>query len=62
VMQLSASVTQQVLAHVFDSQEGNEYGNLTISSSVASSTEARRIIDIWADALRRGLDEINKGQ
>jgi Protein of unknown function (DUF3313) len=62
VMQLSDSVTQRVLAHVFDSQEGNEYGNLTISSSVASSTEARRIIDIWADALRRGLDEINKGQ
>jgi hypothetical protein len=62
VMQLSDSVTLQLLARVVDTQEGDEYGNLTWSSSVSSSTEARRIFGIWADALCRGLDKLSKGQ
>jgi hypothetical protein len=60
VMQLSDSVTQQLLARVVDTQYGDERGNLAWSSSVASSEEARRIIDIWAYALRLALDKVNK--
>jgi hypothetical protein len=59
VMQLSDSVTQQLLARVVDTQQGDEHGNLTWTSSVASSDEARRIMGIWAYALRKGLDKVN---
>jgi hypothetical protein len=60
VMQLSDSVTQQLLARVVDTQHGDERGNLSWSSSVASSDEARRIMDIWAYALRLALDKVNQ--
>ena len=60
VMQLSDSVTQQLLARVVDTQYGDERGNLSWSSAVADSDEARRIIDGWAYALRLGLDKVNK--
>ncbi len=60
VMQLSDSVTQQLLARVVDTQYGDERGNLSWSASVASSDEARRIIDLWAYALRLSLDKVNK--
>ncbi|MEO8308353.1 MAG: hypothetical protein ABI616_09980 [Pseudomonadota bacterium] len=62
VMQLSDSVTQQLLGRVVDTQEGNEYGNLTWTSSMASSDEARRIFAGWADALCRALDKVSKGK
>ena len=52
VMQLSDSVTHQLLARVVDTQQGYEYGNLSWTTSVSNSTEARRIIGIWSDALR----------
>ncbi len=60
VMQLSDSVTHQLLARVVDTQQGDEYGNLSWTSSVSSSDEARRIIDIWAYALRLALDKVNE--
>jgi Protein of unknown function (DUF3313) len=60
VMQLSDSVTQQLLARVVDTQEGFEYGNLTWNSSIKSSTEVQRILDLWAYELRKGLDRVNE--
>ena len=59
VLQLSDSVTQQLLARVVDTQHGHEGGNLTWTSSVRSSDEVRRILDLWAYELRKALDKVN---
>jgi hypothetical protein len=59
VMQLSDSVTHQLLARVVDTQQGLGNGYLSWSTSVSNSAEARRIIGIWADALRKALDRVN---
>ena len=59
VMQLSDSVTQQLLARVVDTQHGYDTANLSWTTSVSNSTEARRIIGIWADELRQALDRVN---
>lgn len=59
VMQLSDSVTHQTLARVVDTQQGLDTGHLTWTTSVSNSAEARRIVGIWADQLRKGLDRVN---
>ena len=58
-MQLSDSVTHQLLARVVDTQQGQDIGRMSWTTSVSNSTEARRIIGIWADALRKALDRVN---
>jgi len=60
VMQLSDSVTHQLLARVVDTQHGYENGHLSWTTSVSNSAEARRIIGIWADELRQALDRVNE--
>jgi hypothetical protein len=59
VMQLSDSVTQQLLARVVDTQQGLDNGHLSWTTSVSNSAEAQRIIGIWAEALRKALDRVN---
>jgi hypothetical protein len=59
VMQLSDSVTQQLLARVVDTQQGQGIGRMSWTTSVSNSAEARRIIGLWADALRQALDRVN---
>jgi hypothetical protein len=59
VMQLADSVTGQTLARVVDTQQGLDTGNLTWTTSVSNSAEARRIVGIWSDQLRKALDRVN---
>jgi hypothetical protein len=59
VMQLDDSVTGQTLARVVDSQQGMDTGRMQWTTSVSNSAEARRIVGIWSDALRKALDRVN---
>jgi hypothetical protein len=59
VMQLADSVTGQTLARVVDTQQGLDTGRLTWTTSVSNSAEARRIVGIWSDQLRKALDRVN---
>lgn len=59
VMQLSDSVSHQILARVVDTQQGLDTGHLTWTTSVSNSAEASRIVRIWADQLVKGLDRVN---
>jgi Protein of unknown function (DUF3313) len=60
VMQLSDAPTHQLLARVVDTQQGLSNGHWSWTTSVSNSAEARRIISIWADALRTALDKVNR--
>ncbi len=59
VMQLSDAPTHQLLARVVDTQQGLSNGYWSWTTSVSNSAEARRIIGIWAEALRAALDRVN---
>lgn len=59
VMQLSDSVSHQILARVVDTQQGMDTGQLTWTTSVSNSAEASRIVRLWADQLVKGLDRVN---
>lgn len=56
ILQLHDSVTGQLLARAYDRQAGTEGGAWTWTTSVSNSAEARRIISIWAAALRKAFD------
>lgn len=56
ILQLHDSVTGQLLARAYDRHAGSAGGAWTWTTSVSNSAEARRIISIWATALRRALD------
>jgi hypothetical protein len=62
VMQLADSITGQLLARVVDEKRASSYGRLQWSNSVTNSAEARRAFSQWADALCKGLDEVNGHQ
>ncbi len=59
VMQLDDSVTGQTLARVVDTQQGMDTGQLQWTTSVSNSAEARRIVGMWSDSLRKALDRVN---
>lgn len=61
VLELRDSVTGETLARVVDSQSGRNTGVMTISNRMTNTADARRIIRIWAQALRTGLDSLYKG-
>jgi hypothetical protein len=56
ILQLHDSVTGQLLARAYDQRAGSESGAWTWTTSVSNTAEARRIISIWATALRKALD------
>ena len=61
VLELRDSVTGETLARVVDGQSGRNTGVMTISNRMTNTADARRIILIWAQALRSGLDSLYKG-
>lgn len=56
IMQLHDSVTGQLLARAYDRRNASQGGMWTWTTSVTNSAEARRIIGIWATALRKAFD------
>jgi hypothetical protein len=56
IMQLHDSVTGQLLARAYDRRSASQSGMWTWTTSVTNSAEARRIIGIWATALRKAFD------
>jgi hypothetical protein len=58
VLEVRDSVSGEVLARVVDTQSGRNTGMMTITNRVTNTADARRAIRVWAQALRRGLDEV----
>jgi hypothetical protein len=58
VMELRDSVSGELLARAVDSRTGRGGEFWTINNRVTNTAEARRAIRTWAEALRRGLDEV----
>lgn len=58
VAELRDSTTGEVLARAVDARSGRNTGTFEISNRVTNTAEARRVIRIWATALRQGLDEL----
>lgn len=56
ILQLHDSVTGQLLARAYDRHAGMQSGAWTWTTSVSNTAEAKRIISIWAAALRKALD------
>jgi hypothetical protein len=56
IMQLHDSVTGQLLARAYDRRNASQGGMWTWTNSVSNSAEARRIIGIWATALRKAFE------
>lgn len=61
ILQLHDSVTGQLLARAYDRQAGSQSGAWTWTTSVSNTSEARRIISIWAKELRKSLDAAHAG-
>jgi hypothetical protein len=58
VAELRDSVTGEILARAVDARSARTTGSLDITNRVTNTADARRIIRIWARALRQGLDEL----
>jgi len=56
IMQLHDSVTGQLIARAYDRRDASQSGMWTWTNSVTNTAEARRIIGIWATALRKAFD------
>jgi hypothetical protein len=61
VLEVRDSVTGETLARVVDGRSGRTSGVMTVTNRVTNTADARRIIRIWAQALRSGLDSLYKG-
>ncbi len=61
VLELSDSMTGEVLARVVDTRSGRGTGMMTVTNRVTNTADARRAIRVWAQALRSGLDSLYKG-
>jgi hypothetical protein len=59
VMEVRDSVTGQLLARAVDGQNGRFTGQMTWTNRQTNAADAQHAIRIWANALRRGMDEIN---
>jgi hypothetical protein len=60
VLELRDSVTGETLARVVDGQSGRSTGIMSITNRVTNTADAQRAINIWARALRSGLDSLHK--
>jgi hypothetical protein len=58
VAELRDSTTGEILARAVDARSGRNTGTMEITNRVTNTAEARRVIRIWATALRQGLDEM----
>jgi hypothetical protein len=58
VAELRDSVTGEILARAVDARSARNVGSISITNRVTNTADARRIIRIWATALRQGLDEL----
>lgn len=57
LMNLRDSRSGAVLVHAVDREKGRTFGNLQVADSVSNSAEARRALEMWADLLRKALDD-----
>ena len=62
IMDPCDSLTGATLAHAIDREKGRTFGNLQVASEVATSSEARRALEMWAGLLRNALDAARSGQ
>lgn len=60
VLEVRDSVTGEVLARVVDGRSGRTSGFMTVTNRVTNTADARRAIQIWATALRNGLDSLRQ--
>lgn len=58
VAELRDSMTGEILARAVDARSGRGAGTMEFTNRVTNTADARRVIRIWATALRQGLDEI----
>jgi hypothetical protein len=58
VAELRDSVTGEILARAVDARSARNAGGFGITNRVTNTADARRVIRIWARALRQGLDEL----
>jgi len=58
VAELRDSVTGEILARAVDARSARNAGGFSITNRVTNTADARRVIRIWATALRQGLDEL----
>lgn len=56
IMQLHDSVTGQLLVRAYDQRASGSSGMWTWTNSVTNTAEARRMISVWATALRKAFD------
>jgi hypothetical protein len=61
VMELRDSVTDAILAQVYDRRAATNGGMWTWSTSVSNSAEARQLFGVWATSLRKALDASRGG-
>lgn len=58
VAELRDSTTGEILARAVDARSARSTGTLDITNRVTNTADARRVIRIWATALRQALDEM----
>jgi Protein of unknown function (DUF3313) len=58
VAELRDSVTGEILARAVDARSARSTGTVDITNRVTNTADARRVIRIWARALRQSLDEL----
>jgi hypothetical protein len=58
VAELRDSETGELLARAVDTRRGRSSGTMSVTNSVTNNADARRAINIWATALREGLEEL----
>jgi hypothetical protein len=58
VAELRDSVTGELLARAVDARSARSTGSMDITNRVTNTADARRVVRIWATALRQGLDEL----
>ena len=59
VLEARDGPTGQLQARVIDGREDNSSGRMTWTNRATNTTEARRIIEVWAKRLRESLDRLN---
>ena len=60
MLELRDSVTGETLARVVDGQSGRNIGIMTITNRATNTADAQRAMNVWARALRSGLDSLHK--
>lgn len=60
VLELRDAVSGETLARIVDARSARGTGQLTISNRVTNTADARRILRLWAQKLRDGLDSLYK--